>query len=236
MLKSKNFTLISLVLFIAAEIILGYFIQKVSGLTYSVLTLLSIIIACCFAAIFYRKNSLSYLLTLIALISTVFADFFLCGLIDFENIRVVAMLFFCITQACYFLRLYFNQKYTREKKVHVILRVSLSLTVLLITIIVLKEKVDALSLISMLYFTNLILNIVFSFIQIKIAPLFAVGLLLFSLCDALIGLDVLEEFMTIPDGSLIQRINDIDINLAWVFYVPSQTLISTDIIINEKDC
>ena len=235
MQKSNIFTYSFLAAFIAAEIVLGYFIQKVSGVTYSILTLVSVVIACAFVGVFYKRN-FSCTLTLIALINTVIADFFLCGLIDFENIRVVAMIFFCVTQICYFLRLYNNQKFTREKRLHLLLRVILSITVIVVTLLVLKENANALAVISTFYFTNLLLNIVYAFIQIKNAPLFAIGLLLFSLCDVLIGLNVLDEFLPIPDGSLIQKINDVDINLAWVFYVPSQTLIATDISINEKDC
>ena len=232
--KNKNFKIISLAIFFVAEIILGIFIQKTSGTAYGITTLSSVVLSCAVVGIFYRRTDL-HLLTLIALITTVCADFFLCGLIEFENDRVVAMVFFCVTQICYFLRIYANQKYTSVKRLHLIFRITLPAVAIIVTLIVLKENANSLAIISMFYFANLVLNVVYSFIQFKIAPLFAIGLLLFSFCDVLIGLNVLGEFMTIPDGSLIQKINDVNVNLAWVFYVPSQSLIATDIAINEKE-
>ena len=95
-----------------------------------------------------------------------------------------------------------------------------------LTAVVLKENANFLSLISMFYFANLAANIVFSFMQFKLNPLFPIGLTLFSFCDILIGLEMLDNFMTIPETSFINKINDVQINLAWAFYVPSQTLIS----------
>ena len=233
MIKFDNkFTYITLGIFFLFEIALGIIIQMVSGVYYGISTLTSVSLACVVVGIFYKRTD-KHLLTLIALITTVCADLFLCGLISFHNDRVVAMVFFCVTQICYFLRIYINQEYTSAKRIHLALRVALPAAAIIATLVVLKENANTLAIISMFYFANLLLNIIYGFIQFKRAPLFAIGLLCFALCDVLIGFAVLDEFMTIPP--FIQAINDIELNLAWLFYVPSQTLIATDIAINEND-
>lgn len=228
----KKFTFITLGVFILLELALAVIIQLVSGVQYGISTLTSVTLACIVVGIFYKISD-KHLLTLIALITTVCADLFLCGLVKFPNDRVVAMVFFCVTQICYFLRIYINQEYTSSKRLHLALRVALPAVAIIATLIVLKDNANTLAIISMFYFANLLLNVVYSFIQFKRAPLFAIGLTCFALCDLLIGFEVLTEFMTIPP--FIKAINDIDLNLAWVFYVPSQTLIATDVAINEND-
>ena len=233
MIKFDNkFTYITLGIFFLLELVLAVIIQLVSGVYYGISTLTSVSIACIVVGIFYKQTD-KHLLTIIALITTVCADLFLCGLVKFHNDRVVAMVFFCVTQICYFYRLYLNQEYTSTKRVHLALRVALPAAAIIATLVVLKDNADTLAIISMFYFANLLLNVVYAFIQFKRAPLFAIGLLCFALCDVLIGFAVLDEFMTIPP--FIKAINDIDLNLAWIFYVPSQTLIATDIAINEND-
>ena len=225
MLKSKPFIIGSVAVFAVAEAIMGYFIQKVSGIDYAVLTLSSVFLACAFCALWFNK-SFNWIFTFTALCFTVFADLFLTDLIRYEYKQSIAMVFFTCVQICYFLRIYFNQTDKRQKIIHVSVRAGLSVFAIVLTAVVLKENANFLSLISMFYFANLAANIVFSFMQFKLNPLFPIGLTLFSFCDILIGLEMLDNFMTIPETSFINKINDVQINLAWAFYVPSQTLIS----------
>ncbi len=227
MLRNKTFTNIYLTAFLIIQAVLGYFVQTTSGKVYSSVALSIIILSLLTIIIFYKRDTLHFF-TLIAYINTLCADFFLCGLVDFENIKIVAMVFFSITQIFYFLRLYNNHLYTSEKRIHLIIRISLIVIVLAVTFIVLGKNANFLAVISMFYFTNLFMNVIYAFIQVKSAPIFAIGLLLFAFCDTVIGFSFLPSFLSIPKGSFIDIVNNVNINLAWLFYTPSQTLIAFD--------
>ena len=96
-----------------------------------------------------------------------------------------------------------------------------------ITVAILRGNTDPLAVISICYYVNLIFNIILAFLQFKNYRLFAIGLVFFLLCDTVIGLQVMSSgYLPIPDGSLLHRILYLPINLAWLFYLPSQVLIS----------
>ena len=231
---NKQFALCYFCFFFLAQIVLGVFIQLTSDLTYSILSLSSVVL-CFITAVIFFKRSRNYILTIIALFTTVCADLFLCDLFEFENIKVVAMLFFCLTQICYFLRIYFVQENISSRRFHLIIRLAVSTIAIAVTFFVLKDNANALAVITVFYFSNLLLNLGFAFSQFKRAPLFAIGLLIFCFCDILIGFEFLGDFLPVSETSIITKITDIDLNLAWVFYVPSQTLIATDIALNKNN-
>lgn len=228
MLINKKYTLIFSLVFIIIEITLSTFIQLTSGNINTVLSFFAIVLACIFPLLFMNKGK-KYIYTQIGLICTVLADLFL--VVIKPMYQIPAMCFFSITQICYFLRIYLNQTKDKEKLYHIIIRVISIIIVLLITIIVLKDKTDLLSLISMFYYTNLVINIIYAFIDYKTSLILAIGLLLFACCDLLIGLDILDStYLEIKEGSLLYFLCNLGFNLAWVFYVPSQTLIALSII------
>ena len=227
MLNSKKSYLVATVIFAVAQIILSIFIQKTTGTTYGILTVGAIALCFLFVLINYDRSFVSKI-TIFAMSMTLIADFFLSGLVNFEGTQIIAMCFFCIVQGCYFIRVFHNQ--TRlQRLIHLIVKVLATITALILTIIVLGENTNALALIAVFYFSQLIVNIIYAFIQIKISVLLPIGLLLFAFCDIFIGLDVLSTMMTIPDGSIIDQINNIGVNLAWVFYLPSQALLAISV-------
>ncbi len=95
----------------------------------------------------------------------------------------------------------------------------------------LGDATDPLSLVSLFYYANLLVNIVVAFIQMKRSPLFAIGLLLFLMCDTVIGLNVMAELYipSFSESGLYAVLNP-EFNLAWAFYVPSQTIITLSLI------
>lgn len=193
----------------------------------------SVALSCVFAPIAFSKTK-SYLLIQLALIFTVIADVFLV-LCD-PIIRFPAMLSFSVTQICYFLKLYFETKSKIEKYIHLSVRAFATIAVIIATIVVLKEKTDALSLISMFYYANLAINIVFAFVHVKKSTTFAIGLLLFILCDTAIGFKELAS--SYLSGGIIDIINNVlsGANWAWIFYIPAQTLISFSLVkFNKND-
>ena len=106
-------------------------------------------------------------------------------------------------------------------------RLGLIAIALSVTVLVLQENTDALALVSLCYYANLIFNIVMTFLQFKSDKLFPIALVLFLLCDTVIGLQVAcGGYLPITEGSLLYRIIFMPFNLSWFFYLPSQVLIS----------
>lgn len=215
-------------IFVIIEITFSILIQITSGDINTILSFSTIVLACIFPLLFMNRNR-NYIYTQIGLVCTVCADLFL--VVIEPMYQIPAMCFFSITQICYFLRIYFNQFSNKQKLIHLLIRIIMIVLVLSITTIVLKDKTDFLSIISMFYYTNLIMNIIFASIQYKKSLLFPIGLLLFACCDLLIGLDVLDSlYLEIKEGTFLSFLCNPGFNLAWVFYVPSQMFIALSMV------
>lgn len=212
---------ITTTIFILVQAVLFVLVFTTNGTLHKIACFGCVINPFAYSFKFLSKDKIS-IYTQIGLLGTVFADLFL--VVINPQIKEVAMIFFSITQICYFLRLL---SLTKHKKTHIILCVVYVVAIIAITIIVLKSKTDFLSIISMFYYANIILNVVYAFAFFKESPLFAIGMLLFLLCDTLIGLDVAGgAYISISETSAISRLLSLPFNLAWVFYVPSQALIA----------
>lgn len=223
MLKNKKLNLILVALFVALETALFFLVQTTSGDTCDAVSYSAVVLACLFMLTNIAKTK-NYVLMQIGLICTVMADLFLVVLEPMEQLP--AMIFFSGTQICYFLRLYFNQKSQKEKNIHLIIRAGVSVFAIILTIIVLKDGTDALSLVSMFYYANLILNVIVAFTQCKISILFPLGLLLFLCCDTVVGLRAMTDYIQIENSSELASSLFGTLNWAWIFYVPSQSLIA----------
>ena len=215
----------ALVLFVLLEAVLGLLLQITSGVSVTVCSYCSVLLACLFCATFCER-SWRYALTQAALLCTVGADWFL--VVTDPREQLPAMLFFSAAQLCYAARLILPQS-PSVRRVHLWIRSLLSAFSCLLTVFVLGDKCDAVALISMFYYANLLLNIVYAFLAGRRERLFAVGLLLFVLCDTLIGISCLDAYFTIPADSFLYQIIHPGFDLAWAFYVPSQTLIAASL-------
>ena len=220
---------IATIIFIVAEIILGVLLQMHSGLAYSIITLTSIVLAFVFVITNISNKKLN-LLMVYTMLFTVLADLFLCGLVKKENSQLVAMIFFNFVQICYCIRIYINHTTCKQKVVHLTVRILVILIAVISTIIVLKSNTNALAIVSLIYYANLIVNIVFSFTQLKVSKLLPIGLVLFLLCDTFIGLTVMQDlFIKLDPASIIYKLTHNRINFAWLFYVPSQTILALSV-------
>jgi len=167
----------------------------------------------------------------LALFTTLIADYFLVLINGSKNIAMTSFMF---TQISYCLLIL---EYSKTKKWDLIIRGIGTVLSAIITFIVLKDKTDYLSVISVMYFFNLILNIIYSFIKTPHLTL-KLGLVLFILCDILIGFEVAAEgYLNISEQSFIYKITHLGFNLAWVFYLPSQVLLALtfNFISNKKE-
>ena len=220
MTKNKKTLSYAAVGFIAVEAALGIIIHTAGG---NMPRFISVVIACTFCLLF-AERTWAYALTQTALICTVFADFFLLALPEMRQLP--AMLFFSVTQIAYFLRIYLDDESKTRRTWHITARAALSVIAVAATLLILGSAANAVAVVSMFYYANLIINVIFAFTDFKKSPALAIGLLLFSLCDAVIGLDFLDGYMTVPTDSFIYKIIHPGFDLAWGFYLPAQTLLA----------
>lgn len=205
-------------LFLFTELIFYILILTAHGQLLVWSSFLSIVM-CFFFAVCHFKRGIR--LFIAGLFCTVCADFFLvvCDPVQ----RLAGMVCFLCAQCFYAVKLHCSYR----RKWLIILRIALSAVAVAITYIVLGSNVDALAVISVCYYANLILNIVSAFLQFKRYPHAAIGFCLFLLCDTVIGLQVASgSYLPLNENTLLYSLLFVDFNLAWLFYLPSQVLIA----------
>ena len=227
MIKNKKLLVILSAIFLTAEAVLGILLQTAQNKIPINLRYTAVVLACLFFILFAEK-SLPFLFTMVALVCTVGADYFLVYCAEMQQLP--AMLFFSVTQIAYFLRLYFEDNNITRRLIHLICRGVFSAVAIGATLLVLGADTDAVAVVSMFYYANLILNIIFAFIAFKKSWAFAIGLLLFVLCDTVIGLSLINTYLPIAEGSFIYKLIYPGFDLAWAFYLPSQALLSISLL------
>ena len=226
LIKRKGRTLV-IALFIALEAVFFFLIQFSGGVALRAFEFSSVVCALGFSLTFVSSAS-EDISTAVGLLFTVISDLFL--VVIEPQYKLVAMIFFSLAQLSYFSRLLTAEGDKKRRRAHLFIRKCVSLGVIILTIIVLKDKADALSLVSMFYYANLALNIVYSVIYSRQSLLFPIGLTFFILCDTVVGLSVMDGmYFDFGENSFVYKLIHADINLVWLFYVPSQTLIALSI-------
>lgn len=171
------------------------------------------------------------LLLMMGMFFTLLADF--CLVIQNPIQRLWGMIFFLGTQCCYALWLHRRN----PNKYLLWARVILTVSAAVITKAVLGAKTDALAVVSVCYYANLIMNILSAFFKFREQKILTIGLCLFLLCDTVIGLQVAAStYLPISERSVLYGILFMNFNLSWFFYLPSQILIAlTATGTNRKD-
>lgn len=214
--------------FVFIEAVLWIAIQLTGGELCRALCYASVLLALCHAIYIYFEN-VRGLLIVAALFFTALADY--CLVVLDESPRVLAMIFFSVTQICYALHLGAGSE---RKIAHVSARLGAVIALEIAMLAVIGSSADALSAITMFYFANLVTSLVVA--AARGERLLAVGLLFFILCDAFVGLEVLiSDYISVSESSILYRLTHTSINTVWLFYVPSQTLISLSEGIKKKE-
>lgn len=226
MFKNKKTIHTACVFFIIAEICLSFLIQATSNCTEG-LQFASVALACVFCFLSIGKGK-SYIFTQAGLIATVFADFFLVVLSPRNQLG--GMICFSFAQIFYFLRLYSEDRSSKSRSIHLTVRAILSATAIVATALVLGENTDALAVVSVFYYANLILNVIFSFAVPKSFTIFVIGLICFVLCDTIIGLTNIAPYLPAVGDFVSDLLSTLEFDPAWMFYVPSQTLIAMSVL------
>ena len=214
--------------FLLIEMMLYCFILATGG---------TVLVACEFAAIvlcfvyaLIRAGKRDMLLVS-ALACTVGADF--CLVVRDPIERLWGMVFFLAAQTLYAVKLH----RTVRGRALLIVRIALVAAAAIIALAVLRERTDALALVSMTYYASLIANILVSARRIKTAPLLFIGFVPFLLCDTVIGLQVAADaYLPIAEGSRFYNILFVNFNLAWFFYLPSQVCLALSGQYQQKRC
>lgn len=222
MRNNTRFDTVGSAVFLTAELAFLIAIQLTHGRINDLLCVLSVALALIFSCMFGNRSRDGILISL-ALLFTLVAD----TILQFSDPiqRLPAMLFFSAAQLLYALLLLSELAWGNRKK-RLFLYAATEAAALLLTVAVLREKADAVSLVSLFYYATLVVNILSAF-RARRSLTFAIGLVFFLLCDTVVGLDVMIlEYIPLSPDSLFYRLTHTGINLAWLFYVPAQTLIA----------
>ena len=223
MIKNKNVLWFSTAFFLIVELVLGIHLHLASG-TDSQWICYTVVLAACAFCVMFAELSLTYLFTQLALVFTVCADTFLILLPS--ELYLYGMIFFTCAQLSYAARIHFEIEGSLLRRIHLIVRGAVTVLAAGITVIVLRGGTDALSVVSVVYFAHLVTNAVFACLRFFKNPVFAIGLLLFIGCDIFVGFANLGGYLTVEEGTLWYFLAHPGMNAAWVFYTPSQALLS----------
>ncbi len=189
---------------------------------------IAIALACVFAFCFLKPTFPNLLLN-IGLATTVCADVFLVLLSPPLTTakQVAGVAFFSVTQIAYFLYILSTEHRKTVRLIHLVVRGTAIAVAEIALCLVLKEKVDILSVLSLFYVANLAVNAVFAFAQGKKGILLGIGLTLFLCCDLFVGLSVaIGEYIQIAESSWLYQLVFSGFNFVWFFYLPSQTILA----------
>ena len=207
-----------LFIFLVLELILYYLILTAGGDLLRWSSYISIILCFIYAVCNLRKSNW---LLVGGLLFTVCADTCLVYCQPMEQLW--GMVFFLCAQTLYCRYLHRSKANTLTLTIRMILIAIAEV----ICVIVLRNKTDALVVISICYYVNLIMNIVDAFLRRKAQSLLPVALVLFLMCDTVIGLQVASGgYLPISEGTWLHSLLFCGFNLSWFFYLPSQVFIA----------
>ena len=234
MLSFKKIDYIVISVFILLEIALylsflfidkGIFVTRIESSTLKYAS-----ISLCLAFSLYcliRKRKMVNCFIPIALVFTLISDYFLLFNTN-QNLYVYGLITFIITQLIYFAFILYLRKSKLELLINLLVRSLLTIAALVVAFYL--NYSDVLTILALVYFVELLSNFLYSTFLIKLDKeylIFSLGLLLFIGCDINVGLNNVHLFEGI-DYSLVNF-------LMWVFYLPSQVLLSlTNFIAQEK--
>ncbi len=217
---------LSLLIFLTLEIALFPKVQESTSDVWSYTAYLSVIVVVLFALFACRCKGEEHLVRL-GLLLTLVADYFL---VIEDNSHLLGVETFLLVQLAYFVYLLFREERASVRLANFLTRILLCAVLLSAAYIILGEETDTLSLVSVVYYANLLANIVFAFMCGRKERIFAIGLALFALCDLCVGIESLAYFYLNTDISSFFY-ND-RLNLSWLFYQPSQVLIALSLYFN----
>lgn len=226
---------IPLILFLLIELVLYstflYLDILVKGafLVSMYLKFASIILCFLMTFMLYARNVTQDIVLLrFAFLFTVISD--LCILI--LDSYFLGLITFSIVQMLYLIRLqcWRNHQGKKNPLCFFLLRNLLFALVIIGILIILRISLEKLILISIFYFVSIFFNTVDALrigwsVQKKQFKLYAIGMVLFLLCDINVGLFNLSDFIQI-EKTWFNKIYEFATIAMWMFYLPAQVMIS----------
>ncbi len=217
----KSLKISFFVLFAIIEIVFLVLVQVLRGEIIPIIEYISIALCFAYSLIFIKSKKLNFIIS-IALAFSLCAD--ACLVLANPIKQLLGTSFFLVAQIVYCVYIILKTQNKKINVANIIARVCGSGLIILITYLVLKQNFDALSAVSIIYIFNLLLNIIFSFFTFGQNKCFSIGLILFFVCDIFIGLSAANgAYFTISNQAISSFING---PIAWLFYIPSQTLLA----------
>lgn len=239
--SNRRFNIQSIVIAIQAVLYVGFLALDLTDRSFGISVALKYgIILLCFCFALFSAGKSTFCLLQAALFFTVISDLFLLILDRY----FIGVLTFIIAQELYGLRLVIVRNRMMNTEVPVVKkrklsiaflkRILLQLTVSFVICMLLGLagiKPEGLLFISSFYFICIITNVISAFTLVRHQPgkkgnlIYAIGMLLFLLCDINVGLFNLSGFLSI-DGEVYEALYSASTILMWTFYAPSQVLIA----------
>ncbi len=170
-----------------------------------------------------------YFIMLTALLFTLIGDTFM---IFFDNLHIVGLICLNIVEILYFLRIYLDSEY---KKLNILSRVISVVLVSAVAVLLLKDRLDIMAILWIIFFINLFLNILFTIKEIGLNNFFPIGLLLlfvYSICLLFLSLN---DYLT-SSVHAFEVLNELPFSLEWVFYLPAQVVLTCSIFTVNRRC
>ena len=176
----------------------------------------------CFAyACGHRSESVDGLLSLLALLCTAGADFFLVALREEQWLPGMAV--FCGAQFFWALRLAMLED-GRKRVAHGLVW-AFTCGTLLIVAVILARGPDTLLLLSAVYASCLLTTALFGWLTPR-NLLFTLGMTLFLGCDLFVAVNNAALYLDTSAHPLLKTLHNIPFNMMWAFYGPSQMLLA----------
>lgn len=181
----------------------------------------ALVLLCLGYSLYAHSLDVEGCLCVTALAFTAAADFFLVALRQAQLMPGMTM--FLVAQLCWAGRLFYLEDGKRRLS-HLATWGCLAGTLAIVTI-VLARRADPLLLVCACYFSLLLTTTLFAWLTPK-NLLFALGMTLFVGCDLFVIANNAGAYMDISTMPLLQSMNAIPFNMMWLFYGPSQMLLS----------
>ena len=181
----------------------------------------TLVILCFAFACGHRSETLDGLLSLLALLCTAGADFFLVALKEEQWLPGLSL--FCVAQLFWALRL-LRMEAGRRRFVHGLTWAWTCGTLLVVAVIAVRGG-DPVLLLSAVYASLLLTTVLFSWLTPR-NLLFTLGMTLFLGCDLFVAANNAVLYLDLDAFPLLKALHDIPFNMMWAFYGPSQMLLA----------
>ena len=226
-MQSKKHIRIAVALFLAVELIVAILFLWTSMGYGRLLRFLSVALACLFCLLF-RERTWVYVTTQLGLFLSVGADAFLT--LPSSPIQLPGVLCFAAAYLACAARLYVSESRPHRRKAQICWRVAVSCAAVVITVLVLGKGIDALAVAAVFCYVNLVLNFCFACTQFRQQAFMAMGLLLFMVSDAILGLLFAKPYFALVENPLLDSIIHSGVDLVWAFYLPAQVLLALSLV------